>query len=154
MKFRKIALFAAGCAVLAGGTLALAATPSDVISARQANFKVMGKGMKGSFDELKQPTPSIEVLKTNANAIAGAAVKVAAGFPAGTGPEAGVKTSALPAIWARPDEFRADADKLVKAAQAYSQAAATGNVDTAKAALMQVGGTCKGCHEDFRAKEH
>ncbi len=154
MKFRKIALIAAGCAVVAGGTLAIAATPSDVISARQANFKVMGKAMKGSFDEIKQPAASLEVLKTNANAIAGAAVKVAAGFPQGTGPEAGVKTTALPAIWEKPQEFHADADKLVKAAQAYQLAAASGNLDAAKGALMQVGGTCKGCHEDFRSRDN
>ena len=153
MKFGKRAVLAAGCAVLACASMAVAATASDTIAARQANFKVMGKAMKGSFDELKQPSPSIEVFKTHADALAGAAVKVAAGFPAGTGPDAGVKTKALPAIGAKPDEFRADADKLVKAAQAYQQAAASGNLDAAKAALMQVGGTCKGCHDTFRAKD-
>ena len=100
MKFGKRAVLAAGCAVLACASMAVAATASDTIAARQANFKVMGKAMKGSFDELKQPSPS-----------------------------------------------------MVKAAQAYQQAAASGNLDAAKAALMQVGGTCKGCHDTFRAKD-
>ena len=152
--FGKTTAIALGCVALTAGTLAFAATAGDAISARQANFKVIGKAMKGSFDEIKQPAPSIAVLKTNADALAGAAAKVAAAFPAGTGPEAGVKTQALPAIWAKPDEFRADADKLVKAAQSYQQAASSGSVDAAKAALMQVGGTCKGCHETFRAKDN
>ena len=153
MNFRKSAVLAMGCVVLAGGTVALAASAGDVVSARQANFKAMGKAMKGSFDELKQPAPSIDVFKTNANTLAGAATKIAAGFPKGTGPESGVKTQALPALWEKPDEFRAATDKFAKAAQAYSQAAASGNLDATKAALMQVGGTCKGCHDSFRAKD-
>ena len=154
MNFRKTATLVAASLALAGGGVALAASPADTISARQANFKTMGKAMKGSFDELKQPAPSVETLRTNAAALAGAAAKVAAGFPAGTGPEAGVKTQALPDIWQKPAEFRAAADKLVKATQAYQQAAASGNLDAIKAALMPVGGSCKGCHESFKSKEH
>ena len=154
MTFSKTVALAMGCATLAVGTIALAAPAGEVISARQANFKEMGKAMKASFGELKQAAPSGDAFKANANALASSAVKVAAGFPRGTGPESGAKTQALPAIWEKPDEFRADADKLVKAAQAYQQAAASGNMDATKAALMQVGGACKGCHDSFRAKDN
>ena len=136
MTFSKTVALAMGCATLAVGTIALAAPAGEVISARQANFKEMGKAMKASFGELKQAAPSGDAFKANANALASSAVKVAAGFPRGTGPESGAKTQALPAIWEKPDEFRADADKLVKAA------------------LMQVGGACKGCHDSFRAKDN
>ena len=154
MMIWKRAALGLGCVALVGGGIALAASASDTITARQANFKTLGKAMKGSFDELKQPAPAIAVFKANADDMVGAAGKVAGGFAKGTGPEAGVKTQALPAIWEKPEEFRADADKLVKAAQAYQQAAASGNLDATKAALMAVGGACKGCHESFRAKEH
>ncbi len=154
MTFSKAVALAMGCAALAAGTVALAASAGDVISARQANFKEMNKAMKASFGELKQAAPSSDVFKANANALASAAAKVASGFPNGTGPESGAKTQALPAIWEKPDEFRADADKLVKAAQTYQQAAASGNLDATKAALMQVGGACKGCHDSFRAKDN
>ena len=152
MMLRQAAALALVCGMLGGTTVALAAA-SDVISARQANFKTMGKAMKASFDELKHPAPSIEVFRASASALSGAAPKVAAAFPKGSGPESGVKTQALPAIWEKPDEFRADADKLTKAVQAYQQAATGGNLDVTKAALMQVGGACKGCHESFRLKD-
>ncbi len=144
---------ALGAALAVVGGAALAAEMATVIAARQANFKVMGKAMKASFGELKSPTPQIAVMRDSARAIAEAAPKVATFFPKGSGPQAGVKTEALPAIWEKPADFKAKADNLVKAAVAYKAAADAGNMDATKAALMQLGGTCKACHTDFKAKD-
>ena len=140
-------------ALLVCGGAAIAASPSDTITARQANFKAMGKGMKAVIDQLKAETPSVDAIKAGAAAIKMAAPKVAGYFPKGTGPEAGVKTGALPAIWEKGAEFKADADKLVAAANALDAAAATGDMAKIKPAFMAVGGTCKGCHETFRQKD-
>jgi cytochrome c556 len=133
--------------------IAAYAAPADTIAARQANFKQMGKGMKAISEQLKSPAPATDAMKAGAVAIDQAAGKVYGYFPAGTGPQPGVKTSALPAIWEKNDEFKADAAKLVKAAAALHAAADSGNVDQVKAQFMVVGGACKDCHQNFRARE-
>jgi cytochrome c556 len=147
----KLAAVVAG--LLCCGIAAYAAAPADTIAARQANFKQMGKGMKAISEQLKAPAPASDAIKAGAAAIDQAAGKVAGYFPAGTGPASGVKTSALPAIWEKNDEFKADAAKLVKAAAALHAAADSGNIDQVKAQFMAVGGACKDCHQNFRARE-
>ena len=139
--------------VVAFGGAAIAASASDTIAARQANFKQLGKGMKAVMGELKGDAPSVDAIKAGAALIDAAAPKVAGGFPKGTGPEAGVKTEALPAIWEKGPEFKADADKLVAAAQALKLAAAAGDLARIKPAAMALGGACKGCHETFRQRD-
>jgi len=137
-------------AALALPALVEAAKPSPVFKLRHDNFEAMGRAMKGTFDEFKKPAPSIPVIQANANALAAAAVKVKGHFPKGTGPEAGVKTEALPAIWERPADFAAAADRLVNATKAFQLAAATGDLARIQPAAMAVGGSCKNCHDSFR----
>jgi len=143
----------AGLALVAVSSSVLAASASDTIAARHANFKVMGKAMKATGEELRNPTPSVDVIRANAAALATAAAKVKGFFPRGSGPESGAKTEALAAIWQKPTEFGAAADKLTGAVQAYSRAAASGDIGQIKASLGAVGGACKSCHESFREKD-
>ncbi len=135
------------------GSAAIAASATDTITARQANFKQIGKGMKAVMGELKSDTPSVDAIKAGADAIDAAAPKVAGFFPKGTGPEAGIKTGALPEIWAKNAEFKADAGKLVDAAHAFKAAADSGDMARIKPAAMALGAACKGCHETFRQKD-
>lgn len=154
-KLRKFAKIAAVAVVLSCcGIAAYAAAPADTITARQANFKQMGKGMKAISDQIKSPAPDIAAIRGGAAAIDLAAGKVDGYFPQGSGPQAGLKTSALPAIWDKNAEFKADAVKLVKAAAAMRAAADSGSVDAVKAQFAAVGGTCKECHQNFRAREN
>jgi len=146
-----MAALALGALVL-GGT-AFAASAGDTIQARQANFKQMGKGMKAVMTELKADSPNVDAIRAGVAQINGAAPKVAGFFPKGTGPEAGVKTEALPVIWQKGDEFKADAGKLVDAAKALQAAAATGDLAKIKPAAGALGGTCKGCHDTFKSKD-
>jgi cytochrome c556 len=142
-------------AIVAAGvtaTAAWAATPAETIAARQNNFKQMGRAFKGINDELKKDAPDIAVLRTNAGTLAQAAPRVHGGFPRGTGPEAGVKTAALPIIWQQGAQFRTKANDLVNATRGLQRAAAGGNVAQVKAAVPAVGGACKGCHDTFKGK--
>lgn len=147
----KIKLIASAALVLGLSALAAgAAAPAQTIQARVANFKTMGKSMKAIGDQLRTPAPDFGVIKANAKIISDASTKVGGYFPRGTGPESGVKTGALPAIWAKPADFKAAAARLVAATKQLNGAA---NLDQAKAALPQVGGACKNCHDNFRAKD-
>lgn len=152
MSYKKFLVLAAVAGGLGAGAV-MAASPQQTIQARQANFKVIGKSFKGMLDEGRKPAPDINVYRVNADALAKAATKITGHFPKGTGPEAGVKTSALPAIWAKPGDFKAAAAKLVAASAKLNTAAKSGNLDATKAALMAVGPTCKGCHDQFKAKD-
>ena len=150
MKFKILAATAVGLLL---GSAAIAVTVPDMIKARQANFKVMGRANKGLNDEMKKPEPSLAVVRSNALALETAARRVAGMFPKGSGAESEEKTTALPTIWAKPRDFKVANDKLVAAARAVQLAAATGNMERVKAAVSGVGPTCKGCHDGFRGKD-
>jgi cytochrome c556 len=153
MSYRKLVATAAAIATLTAGVATMAAAPAKVIGERQANFKTIGKSFKGMLDETRKPAPDINVYRVNADALAKASTKIAGHFPKGSGPEAGVKTAALPAIWQKSADFKAAAAKLVQASAKLNAAAKSGNLDATKAALMAVGPTCKGCHDPFKAKD-
>jgi cytochrome c556 len=131
----------------------VAASIPDIITARQANFKQMGRAFKGMNDEVKLAAPSVPALQANAIILEKSAARVALGFPKGSGASSGVKTSALPAVWEKWAEYKTDANALRLAARNLRIATASGNVDTIKAAMPAVGMACKTCHQTFKAKD-
>lgn len=142
------------------GCLALAALPAiayaataDIIKARQANLKKMAGAFKGLNDELRKSDPSVAVLRTNASNLSAASSAAMKGFPKGSGSAAGVKTTALPVIWSKPAEFKAAQTKHQNAVAALKTAAAGSDVAKIRAAVAGLGPTCKGCHDQFKAKD-
>lgn len=139
---------------LAGvATAAIAATPQQTIKARQANFKAIGKATKAVFDETRKPSPDMAVIRPNAAQLVRLSSQLPRWFPRGSGPEAGVKTGARAEIWTKPAEFQTAAVNFNKAAIALNAAAATGDTTAVATAARALGGTCKGCHDGFRAKD-
>jgi cytochrome c556 len=144
----------AGSAVLGLSAIAYAATPAQTITARQTNFKSIGKATKTIFDELKKDTPSIDVVRANTKIISNLSGKVPAWFPAKSGPEAGVKTAALPTIWIKNAEFKRAAAAFGKAAKALDTTAKKGDLAAVGKVVQGLGATCKGCHDSFKAKDN
>ena len=72
-----------------------------------------------------------------------------AGF--GPGTDKG-DTKAKPEIWAEKAKFDDYANKLEAELAKLTVAAKSGSLDSVKAATNAVGGACKACHDDFRAK--
>jgi cytochrome c556 len=136
--------------LLPAAGLVIAAAPHPAYKARHQNFETMGKAMKATFDEFKRPAPNLAVFKSSADILAESSVKVKGQFPKGTGPAPGIKTEALPAIWDRPADFAAAADRLVGATKGYQAAVATGDLAGIQKAAGAVGGACKNCHDSFR----
>ncbi len=152
MKSSRIAqTLIAGTVVIAA--CAYAATPAEQVAARQASYKQVGKAMKGIGDELKKADPAVPLIQANAKTIVALAPHVLKWFPKGSGPEAGVKTAALPAIWEQWPDFKIAAVKMLTASKALDAAAATGDLGQIKPAVAALGATCRGCHEKFRAKD-
>lgn len=135
-----------------GASLAVAASPADTIAARQANFKKMGGAMKVIKDELAGGADKAKMVGA-AKTIAAVARAQGPLFPKGTGPGAGVKTDALPAIWTDRATFDGHAKKLIAEADKLVAVAGSGNAAAVAAQFKAVGGTCGGCHKAFRADD-
>ena len=151
LKTRAVLLAAA---ILSVSGAALAIDADAAIKARQDFYKDLGKNFKGLHDALKADNPAPADLKPFAAVIGSKVGKIPALFPAGTGPETGIKTGAKAEIWQKWDEFQKDAGAFDGAAQALNAAAQSGDVATVRKAWEAAGEACKTCHETFRQKEH
>jgi cytochrome c556 len=147
-------LVLAAAAVAAIVTTAAAQNPAaGLILERQAHYKQMGGAMKGINDQLHSGAPSIAAIRQGSRVIVNFAPHLVRWFPAGTGPEVGVRTRALPAIWSDNLNFRRAGAGLLIAARALDAAAQRGDMDAIRAAVPQVAHACGNCHDNFRAPE-
>jgi cytochrome c556 len=138
--------------LIATGAIALDA--ASVIKARLDFYHGMGKSFKGLNEALKAPTPDLVAIRAYTAQINADAALLPAQFPAGSGPESGVKTSAKPEIWTNPTEFAKDAQGLQTAAASLNQAAQGTDIAAIQTALGATGQTCKTCHTTFRNQDH
>src|SRR4051795_10730206 len=99
---------------------------------------------------LTEPPDRIGLVPAQAQAIADAAAAVPELFPKGSDQP---PSNALPAVWEKPDEFRAAAQKAQELAQKLAETARGGDVKATLAAFGALGKDgCGGCHETFRKK--
>lgn len=120
---------------------------------RHENFEAIGDAAKVIADQLKEASPNLGKIQAAAATINGFAPKVAGWFPAGSGPADGIKTDALQAIWEKPAEFKAETDKFVAEAAKFHALAQAGNLPAIGEGMKALGGSCKSCHDKFRAEE-
>ena len=137
----------------AAGTQAVTRSPAEVIKARDKSYHQIGKAFKGIGDQLKKPEPELAVIRQHAATLDTLSREVNGWFPVGSGPESGIKTAALPAIWERPAEVSKQAGAFAAAAHRLNLAAAGGDLAAVKAAVPAVGATCKSCHQSFKGKD-
>lgn len=151
---KHVLLTAAAVAAVAVTAAAQSPTPADLISARQSRYKQMGAAMKGIYNELHASAPSVDAIRQGSHVIVTFAPQLLRWFPHGTGPEAGVRTRALPQIWSDNQNFRRAGATLLVAARALDAAARRGDMEAIRAAVPQVAHACGNCHDSFRAPEH
>lgn len=137
---------------LAAGS-ALAATNAEIVKARMDHYKTIGKNFKAINDEVKKPSPSVPALQGYAKAINELAPQVPTWFPKGTGIGEGVKTAAKPEIWSKPQDFAKAADNFKVQAAAFYAVTQKGDVAAIQTQVPKLGGACKTCHEQFKAKD-
>jgi cytochrome c556 len=148
-QFRVVFLGAVAATMVAAPVLAAAA---DVVRARIEGLRELGALYKNVNDELKSDTPNKMILMISARQINDAARDQYKWFPAGSGPQPGVKTKAKPEIWAKGAQFKAAQDNFAKQAAAFNKAVSAGDVAKMRAQAKVLGGTCGGCHRTFRAE--
>ena len=137
-------------AAVVGASAAFAQSCEDPIKARQTLMKRSGDMAKTGSAMIKGEAPydGAKVKEIYA-AFAEDASKMPTLFPPCS--KTGDKTTASPAIWEKPDEFKAAVAKFaadIKAAQE-----STKDVATLKANFTAIGKNCSSCHETFRVKQ-
>ena len=124
--------------------------PEDAVKYRQSALTVMGAhfGRIGAMVNGRAPFDA-KSAQDSAHIVATLSSLPWAGFAANT--EA-LKSRAKPEVWKEQAKFKDASDKLVAETAKLEVAAKTGNLDTIKAAFGAVGGSCKACHDSFRAE--
>jgi len=115
---------------------------------RQGIFRSVG-GHMTSMAAILRGQVHVENLALHANAMKDVSRIVPTVFPEGSGVG---ESEALPAIWEEPDDFRAALDKFVTAADGMAAAAESGDPSKLGPAIQALGGSCKNCHDNFRAE--
>lgn len=147
---KRLALAAAAAAGLAAALPAAAQfqKPEDAIKYRKAAFTVMGNhfGRIAAMASGRAPFDAAAA-QANAELVATLSKLPYAGFIDGT---ASGDTKAKPEIWSERDKFNAAASKMQEEVVKLNAAAKTGNLDQIKAAVGEVGKSCKACHDNYR----
>jgi cytochrome c556 len=139
--------------VLVAATSPVLAAAADQIRTRVAGYRDLGAAFKAANDALRSPQPQLAVVQQSAARIRVAARNQYAWFPAGSGPQRGVKTGARVEIWARARDFRTAQDAFARQADSYQRVAAGGDIAAIRLEARRLGAACKGCHDTFRLSD-
>ena len=139
---------------LAAATLSFAlpaqaqfAKTEDAIKYRQSALTVMGAHFGRVAGMANGRIPFDAKVAADNAAIAESMSKLPwAGFVPGSDGN----TKAKPEIWTDNAKFRESSEKMQAELVKLVAATKTGNLDTIKAAVGATGGSCKGCHDNFR----
>ncbi len=137
----------------AARTAAPAPAPADLIKTRVAGMREVGAAMKAINDGLRSPEPQVILIQQSARQMKNSSVAAQGWFPAASAPAPGLKTSAKPEIWTQQAQFGTAMSNFVGEAAAFQTVANGGNIDAIKAEVRRLGGTCKGCHDNFKVPQ-
>ena len=153
---RRVILASALVAALAAATAAAPLAKGKglaIMHERHEGMEKIGDTNKLLRREITSSSPFMPAIQSGAATIAGLSVRANGWFPKGTGPELG-KTGAKPEIWQKPQDFAAKLHGFQAAAQAFNAAARSGDMAAIKARYADLGGSCKACHDSYRAEMH
>ncbi|MBT5701647.1 MAG: cytochrome c [Pseudomonadales bacterium] len=115
---------------------------------RKSVMKSIGGHMSSMGTILKNQI-HMDDLVIHARGLAGLADIAPEVFPEGSNTK---KSKALPAVWENPEEFSQAMDRFIDAAEGMASAAGTEDMSEIGPAIQALGGSCKGCHDDFKAE--
>ena len=143
-------LFVVFAVLLFGVTAAAAQSCQDIIDKRQTLMKRSADMAKIGSSMIKGETPfDLAKVKEIYAAFADDAGQMPTLFPDCS--KTGDNTTAAPAVWDKPDDFKAAMAKFsadVKAAQDNTK-----DLDSLKANFATIGKDCGSCHQSFRIKK-
>lgn len=124
--------------------------PDKVIRYRQGVYTMIGWNFGPMAAMVKGQVPfDAAAFSKRAERVAWLAQQVEEGFPPGS--DTGATTDAKPAIWADFADFQAKLADLQRESQALAATAKAGDEAATKAQFIKAAGTCKACHDLYRA---
>jgi cytochrome c556 len=142
----------AAATIVAGPIFADPASPADAIKIRVEGLREMGAAFKAVHDALQDSTPQTILLQMSARQIVQSSHDMYGWFPAGSGPETGLKTNAKAEIWSDPADFKKAQDGLAAEALVFQSAIASNDMDQIRAEATKLGQACQSCHQQFRTR--
>ena len=94
-----------------------------------------------------------EVAERNARRIAVMATMIPEVLAPDTSAFDGIETTALDSIWSNQDDIAVKAQALIDNANAFADAAATGERSAALLTFQAFGSTCGNCHDEYRVDD-
>ena len=132
---------------------ARAGSAAEGVKARQQGLEALGAAFKVIRDELKGDAPDAAKIRKASADITQAAGTIDKWFPAGTGPDSGVKTDAKPDVWTDPAGFATAREAFVREANKWAQLGNSTDASAWKEGAASLGQSCKGCHDKYRVKK-
>lgn len=150
---RLIVASAATLATLASLPAAAHSKPEDAIKYRQSAFTVMANHL-GRVSAMAQGRAPFDAKAAADNA---AIVVTMSKLPFAAfveGSDKGAPTRAKPEVWKDSAKVKDLAEKMQAEAVKFEAAAKSGNLDSIKAAVGDLGKACKACHDDYRNEKY
>lgn len=144
-------LIASGLVMMAAPASAQFAKPEDAVKYRQSALSLMGTHLSriGAMANGRVPYDA-KVAAENAEILATVSKLPWAAF--GPGTDKVGNTKAKPEIWAEQAKFKDASEKMMAETAKLATAAKAGNLDALKAAFGPTAGSCKACHDAYRAQ--
>src|SRR5690554_3177154 len=120
-----------------------------VIKYRQDQMRALGGHMGSIAAIMKGEVPHRDQLAAHAQALAATAAFTETVFKERA---LDSKSTAKPEIWTDWERFAKDAKALKQASDAFAEAVAANDQRAMRAAMGQVGRSCKSCHDAFKTK--
>ena len=120
----------------------------DPLKVRKEGFDANKKAM-GAIKKILEEGGDLSGIAAQAQSLNSFSKQVPALFPAGS--DKG-ETKAKPAVWTNFADFTAKSQAFETETAKLVQAVATGDKATIQKQFGAVGGTCKGCHDSYRAE--
>jgi cytochrome c556 len=141
-------------AVVPANAATIGGNADKIIGYRQKTMKAIGDhfGAAGMIAKGDVVGRNADMLM-HANALYDLSHGVSDLFPAGTGPDSGLKTSARAEVWSQNDKFVNAAKDFEKEAGKLVDAAKEGDVSGFKEQFGKVGEACGNCHDTYRVKD-
>jgi cytochrome c556 len=121
-----------------------------VIHYRQSVYKVMLWNWVPMAEMVKGKRP-FEAADSSTARSAWPPPRVTSTRPTPKAPARAPSTDALPAIWENRKDFDGKLEDMQREAQALAQTAASGDEAKIKEQFDKTGGSCKACHDKYRA---
>ena len=123
---------------------------AQAVDTRKSLFKMLRFNL-GPIAAMAQGAPfDAEVAERNARRIAVMATMIPEVLAVDTSEFDSIETTALDSIWNNQDDIAVKAQALIDNANAFADAAATGDMASTLGAFRAFGGSCGNCHDEYR----